>query len=262
MSTEQLHKATTTVAEHLSDKYAPINTHLVLAPFFENGWEVSRKREYLNRKGIGTQHYVLTHPDFLYPNGDNLTVEALNSNDGSKALMLMGGYGRVVCSNGLVIGDIESGRFIHRGTSIYEKLENKYDEIIGHLTKIKADVELLKNTTYTEEMIEQAVTNICLEVFGGETKKYSRQVIVSPRLFRAVTRIRREGDMGKDLFTALNVVQENIIRRGGLWVTVTTTNKETGEKTTEVKGKNASENRLSSVRLNKIISQSFLKVVA
>jgi len=86
--TQELHKNNTVIASDLSDQYAPVSTKIVLAPFFNNGWTTKSRMHNFNKEGIGKEKLTLTHPDFLYPNGDQLTVECLNSNNGMGALVL------------------------------------------------------------------------------------------------------------------------------------------------------------------------------
>jgi len=259
--TQELHVNNTNVADNLSDKYAPVSTKIVLAPFFNNGWTTKSRMHNFNKHGIGKEKLTLTHPDFLYPNGDQLTVECLNSNNGTGALVLMGGYGRVVCSNGLIIGDIEGGRFVHRGTTIYEKLENQYEKIVAHLNKIKQSVETLKSTELTEEQLDRCIETIAKRVFEKDTKKYKVTAEVGYSCLRALKRVRRLDDKSKDAFTLLNVVQENIVRNGSLWANTTTVNKETNEVVTEIKSKNKMETSMSSIAMNKLISEVFLSEV-
>jgi len=260
--TQELHKSNTNVADILSDQYAPVSTKIVLAPFFNNGWTVKNRMNNFNKEGIGKEKLTLTHPEFLYPNGDQLTVECLNSNNGMGALVLMGGYGRVVCSNGLIIGDIEGGRFVHRGTTIYEKLENQYERIVAHLNKIKQSVETLKSTELTEEQLDRCISTIAKRVFEKDTKKFKVTAEIAQSSLNRLKRVRREADKGKDAFTLLNVVQENIVRKGLLYVATTTYDKETNEITTGVKEKRRMESSMSSIAMNKLISEVFLSEVA
>lgn len=258
MNLETLHKQNTVISEGLSKEYAPVSTELLLKPFFDDGWFIKRHKT----KGLSKEHIVLKHHDYVYPNGDYLTVELVNSRDGSAALNFFGGYGRLVCNNGLYIGDLEHGRFIHRGTSIYERLENKYEKIVAHLDSIKNDVIALQNAYLTEEKVHNALYGIYRDVFEKDTKKY--ESIVNPTTYdlTRLLNVRRLEDKAQDAFTVMNVVQENIIRYGKLGAYVTTTNKETKEVERVYREKRPSENGLGSIKLNKIITNNFLKAVA
>jgi len=259
MNLETLHKQNTVVSETLSKEYAPVSTELLLKPFFDRGWNV---KKHIGKSGLGKEQITLKHLDYVYPNGDYLTIECVNSRDGSAALNLLGGYGRLVCQNGLVIGDLEHGRFIHRGTKIYERLENKYDQIVAHLDSIKETVDKLKSTKLSQEQRHNAILGIFKDVFEKDTKKYQSIVDVSAYDVRVLEKVRRDADLKADAFTQMNVVQENIIRYGLLGCNVTTTNKETNAVERRFTEKRPMENGLNALKMNKIITNNFLKVVA
>lgn len=263
--TKTLHVNSTAIAKDLSDQYAPVSTDIVLAPFFNKGWKTkSHIRPRKNKEGnrIGKEHITLVHPDFLYSNGDHLTIDCLNSNDGKSSLMLYGGYGRVVCTNGLIIGEFEGGRFVHRGESIYKRLEDQYDTIVAKLTSMREDITLLQSVTLTEEQAFKAVRGIVSEVFNKDTKKYKSSATLDDRGVRRLLQVRREEDRSLDAFTVLNVVQENIVRKGLLFnVLVTTTDKGTEFTTRDYKGKANSEGKIASLQMNNTITSNFLDVV-
>lgn len=259
MNLETLHKQNTVVSETLSKEYAPVSTELLLKPFFDRGWNI---KKHIGARGLGKEQITLRHLDYVYPNGDYLTIECVNSRDGSAALNLLGGYGRLVCQNGLVIGDLEHGRFIHRGTKIYERLENKYEQIVAHLESIKYSVDTLKSATLHEEQVNNALMGIYKDVFEKNTKKYSKTVDVSTYDLRRLKRVRREADRGLDAFTQMNIIQENIVRYGLLGCNVTTINKETNEVERKYTSKNGMERSVNAIKINKIITNNFLKAVA
>jgi len=258
---ENLHKNTAIYDPILSKQYAPISTELLLQPFFDKGWYKHKNIKSLNKEGLGKESITLRNNDFMYSNGDFLTVECLNSNNGTSALVLMGGYGRIVCSNGLVLGDIKSGRFVHRGTKIYEKINNKYDEIIAHLNGMKKDVETLKDRELDNAQVYNVIDNIAKRVFNKDTKKQKIEVIgIRDWVLQQVNQPRRRGDYGNDAFTRMNVVQENIIRNGALSVRIEKYDKESGTQEIKTVSKNRTEGKIAAITLNKIITEEFLKI--
>lgn len=261
---EEMHKEKTNFdRENLSDQYAPVSTELLLMPFTNRGWYVHKHKTQFNDKGLGKEIVTLRNDNYVYPNGDFLTVEALNSNNGSCSLILMGGYGRIACSNGLVIGDMASGRFVHRGRAIYEKLENQYEKIVAHLDKIKQDVETLKSVNMTADQVDQAIQTIARKTFEVDSKTKKVEVIgFGYGTLRRLVRVRRIEDAGKDAFTVMNRVQEAILRHGDLTVQIRETNKETGEEKVRFTTKQRHEHRVSSVGTNKLITEAFLKAIA
>lgn len=262
---EELHKERATFdRENLSDQYAPVDTTLLLVPFTNKGWYAHKVRQSFNKQGIGYEQFTLRNDNYMYANGDFLTIEVMNSNNGKGALLLMGGYGRIACSNGLVIGDVESGRFVHRGRSIYERLENQYEKIVAHLDKIKADVETLKSVEVSADQVDRAIMSIAKGTFESDSKKKKVEVIgFGYNTLKNLVRCRRVEDAFHDAFTVMNRVQENIIRRGCLTVKIKETNKETGEETIRFSTKQAMEHKVKGqIEMNKLIVQSFLKAVA
>lgn len=260
---EEMHREKTIVAESLSDQYAPVSTELLLMPFTNRGWYVHKHKTQFNDKGLGKEIVTLRNDNYVYPNGDFLTIEALNSNNGTCSLLLMGGYGRIACSNGLVIGDVEKGRFVHRGKAIYEKLENQYERIVAHLDKIKQDVDKLKSVEITSDQLMNAIDEISRETFEVDSKKKKVEVLgYGYHTLKDLVRCRRKEDEATDAFTIMNRVQESILRRGYLTVKIRETNKETGEEKIRFTTKRAHEHKVSSVETNKVITQAFLKAVA
>lgn len=258
------HASKVEVAEHLSDQYAPISTDVLLAPFLNKGWEAVKRQKGIGKSGkLGKELVILEHNDFKYLNGDSLQVICSNSFNGGSALSLMGGYGRLVCTNGLVIGDLEGGRFVHRGLKIYDKIENAYERIVAHLKKLGKDVDKLKEAVITPEKLEEITLNIAKRIFESDSKKKSVKVLEIPAYCKgALHRPRRNADVKDDAFTKMNVLQENIIRNGYLRARLEIVNKETSERTTETKSKQRNESKLSHVPVNKIIVEEFLKGVA
>ena len=260
---KQLHANNTPVAEHLSDQYAPISTNILLAPFFNRGWYIHKSKNNFNKDGIGKEHVTLRHDNYVYPNGDFLTVECLNGNNGYTPLNFFGGYGRLVCQNGLVVGDLEGGRFVHRGTSIYDRIEDQYDRIVAHLETIKANINTLQNTVPDNDTVDRAIDRLVSKMFDVTNDKVVRRAVITEHSRDQIKFVWRHEDMGKDAFTLLNVIQENIIRRGRLRYRLFETDPSTGVQTVSpIKQKRGSEMSLNSLKLNKQLTESFLEVVA
>ena len=256
---KEFHSRNVTLGTGLSDQYAPVDTKILLTPFLNKGWTVNGNTK-LDSKG---KHLIeLIHEDYKYHNGDSLNIQCLNSYDGSSALMLMGGYGRIACSNGLILGDIEGGRFVHRGLKIYDKIEHSYETIIAHLDEMKDRVAKLKGLEVPEHQ-QNLVTHAVLKaMYEKETKKYKTEIVnIRDNTVRRLNHTRRDADLGTDAFTRLNVLQENIIRFGVSRLMVKTTNKETNTSEINYVRKGGNENKLDSIKMNKIISDEYLKLV-
>lgn len=257
MNLAQLHRENTVVSSTVSERYAPVSTELILKPFLERGWHIHKQLG----SGLGKQVTELRSEGYKMPNGDYLSLWTTNSFNGSCAFSFYAGYGRLVCDNGLVIGDIEGGRFIHNGTKIYDRLEQQYDKIVAHLENLMEGVGKLKVYEPSPTQVNEALIDIAKSTFEVDTKSRKIEVIDIKDTHR-ILRARRIADYGQDAFTLLNVVQENIVRKGFLKVTVRETNKETGIVSERVVSKRPCEDKITSVKINSDISKAFLKIVA
>jgi len=255
------------IASHVSEQYSPVNTQLFLQPFLERGWKVVKTQNSTSKK-TGTIHRELVslhHDDFISSHG-NIELKVVNSYDARSSLKIYAGIHRLVCSNGLVMMvEGEQFRFVHRGEAIYEKLDNAYDRIVAYLDTVKLRTEKLENTTLDDTQLDNIITNIARKVFEKDTDKENRTILsINPYTLKNIKRVRRNADKGTDAFTLLNVIQENITRKGDLSAMVSITNKETKETRIEHKSKNRTENRnfVNDIKLNQIIVEEFLKEVA
>ena len=131
------------------------------------------------------------------------------------------------------------------------------------MDSLKTNIDSLKDKGLDKESTERVIYNIANRIFNKDSKKNRVEVKnITPYAMRQLRKPRRTADLGFDAFTRMNVVQENIIRRGLLWANVEKTNKETSEVELTTMSKNRCENKISAIDLNKIITEEFLKEVA
>jgi hypothetical protein len=260
--TKELHLENCTIGKNVSEKYSPISGELYLKPFLDRGWE--KTRGIFNNKG--TKEWItLEHPNYKFlDTNDTIRIELLNSYDGSSALMIMGGIGRIACSNGLVVGkDFESFRFIHRGESVYKKLEQSYIPIMEKLDALKNKIEKLKAMTLNTKQVNELIINIYKEAVGKDTKTKKVTLLnIRNHILTQTQKPRRVEDSGLDAFTTMNVIQERMIRLGLFECSVNITDKELDRTQVVDISKNACEGKLSSIKLNEIITDKFLALVA
>jgi hypothetical protein len=244
----------------LSEQYAPVSTELLLKPFFDNGWEVKRKRS--NKKGT-KEWLTLNNKNFLFDNGDEFTLDVLNSYNGLSALKIFFGIGRIVCLNGMVVGDMDHFKYVHRGNQIYQNIANDYDKIVAKLVDVKTKIERLNNTFIPPMELHNIINNIASKVFNREGEKHKIETLGVDFFDRnKLLETHRRDDLGTDAWTQLNIVQENIVRFGRLKASVRKTDKIEGTNIVTKMGKDCCEGKLSSFELNKIISDEFFKAVA
>ena len=190
-------------------------------------------------------------------------MDVVNSFDGSTSLKIFFGVGRIVCLNGMVIGDIDCFKYVHRGNKIYQNIENDYDKIVAKLLGTKERVRRLNNVFLPPQAVDRIIHNIASKVFNVDSKTRKVEVVeVSLANIESLLETHRGEDNFADAWTQMNVIQENIIRNGRLSALVMETDKEKGTNVLKDRQKRGNEFKMSSFELNAIISNEFLQAVA
>jgi len=207
----------------VSDKYHFIPTIDVVEEIRANNWypvNVSVANTRKEDKEGYQQHCVrFRHFDDLLNPGEN-AIELLlfNSHDRTKAFSISAGIFRFVCSNGLVISDslFETYKIRHLGAK-----DNDVSIAISNITAIKSK---LINTIDTFESI--CLTQLEKESFAKSSipLRFNEHLQVD---HKDLLLPHREEDFKDDLYTTLNVIQENLLRGN-----IQGVNKQTGRKFT------------------------------
>lgn len=192
----------------LSDKYKLAKTSEIIKRIEGLGFTMDkfvamkvRKKE---RQGYQKHRAIFTSP-LLKATTDGVPQLLLtNSHDGSSSVVLQLGFFRYVCSNGLVVGTnvIAPVRVRHSGNDFDERLIVAINFIVAQAEKLTASIERLKAKRLTSSEI-MSFQREALQKRLGDVKIESFYV---PSY--------RKEDEEQDLFTVMNVVQENLIRGG------------------------------------------------
>lgn len=227
-------------------RYAFIPTLAVLEGLRAEGFEPFEVRQTRCRdegKREHTKHLVrLRHPDSQHVFGGKEIPEIvlLNSHDGSSSYQLLSGLFRMVCSNGLIAGDIcDDIRIRHTGNVVQDVIEGSF-RVLDNIKQVAEHVEAYRSIELTrpEQLL---LANAAAEVrWGSDDKGNSLAPIFrSDQLLGA----HRVEDRKPDLWTTFNVIQENLVQGG------VTGRSATGRRTRTRQVGGVSEN----VRLNKAL---------
>ena len=207
----------------VSEKYHFIPTIEVINEIKRNNWypvNVSEAKVRDEEKEGYQQHLVrFRHfEDLLHPQENAVELLLFNSHDRSKSFSISAGIYRFVCSNGLVIADsvFESYKIKHLGDR-----ENDVARAVANITAIKPK---LMQKIHTLESIQ--LSQLEKEIFAQssiplrfeEHLQVDHQDLLIPH---------REEDTKDDLYTVLNVIQENLLRGN-----ISGINKESGRRFT------------------------------
>ena len=198
----------------MSGRYTLIPTSKVLEALLHVGFVPTRvmQARARNESGVSAaKHLVrLRHTDHLDPKAavDAVVPEVvlINSHDGSSSYQLHAGLYRFICCNGMVVADgcVGSLSIRHTGNVVNEVIEGVY-EIVKETPKILGRVADYRGVNVDDNeaaILAQAALSLKYEI--GTTPISADQLIVA----------QRAQDGGPDLWSRINVIQENLLRGG------------------------------------------------
>lgn len=200
-------------AERVSGRYGFIPTVRVMEAMQDSGFipvDASQTRSRVETNKGHTKHMVR----FRMPGCEGTkTIGGLvpeiilvNSHDGTTAYQLRAGLFRLVCSNGLIVGnDMFCKRVKHHGNAI-EKVVEGAKEIIEIFPKA-VEVAGKWQTMRLTDPQRSAYAESALQLKWEENE----DLIVSPT---ELLKAKRWEDRENNLWTTFNVLQENLIRGG------------------------------------------------
>lgn len=134
----------------------------------------------------------------------------VNSHDGASAYNLMGGIYRLVCSNGMIVGNTTAEiKVRHSGEVIHNVIEGSF-QVINDIKKVVPVIEDWKRLELTYEQ-RKAYAESALGLRWDADEAGNVQAPISNT---SLLSTRRFDDRKTDLWTTFNVVQENLIRGG------------------------------------------------
>ena len=235
LTTDQLMRAVPsafaeTAHDSRSARYAHIPTIGVIEGLRSEGFlpvkAIQSKARNEDKKGH-TKHMIRFRREDQLDRSEAREIIMINSHDGSSAYKLSAGIFRLVCSNGLVVGNEDIRQTVrHQGDVKGEVIEGAF-RILSEFDTVTEEIELMKSAQLGAPLM-LAFANAAIEArFDGEEKPVTAEQVLRPR---------RHADIGADTWTVFNRIQENIIK-GGLYGTSKDAHGRTQRRRTrEVKG--------------------------
>lgn len=191
-----------------SDSYYFIKTIDIIKEIKLNNWHpVSVSQSNVrdkNKEGFQSHVVKFQHfDDLLHPQENAVELLLFNSHDRSKSFSISAGIYRFVCSNGLVIADsvFETYKIKHLG-----QRDNDVKTAVENITDIKPKLmekirKLESITLSTLEKESFAKSSIPLR-FEDHLQINHKDLLIP----------HRDEDFKDDLYTVLNIIQENLLR--------------------------------------------------
>lgn len=200
----------------LSDRYAYIPTSSILGALRAEGFQPTRAEQTVLRTESNINHAFhmlrFRHQDYMNTNvmkavGDVIPEIVLtNSHDGSSAYALSAGFLRLICLNGMVVGQSRQALSIRHSGDIIENVIEGSFRVVENMKELMPKVAVWRgiNLDYDEvSMFAEAA--LSLRYPDEDARPISPSSLLG---------VRRVADRGNDLWTQFNVMQENLIRGG------------------------------------------------
>lgn len=194
------------------ERYAFIPTVQVIDGLRDNGFYPVEVRQTKTRdagRREFTKHLVRLRraEGFRADVGEEVPELVLvNSHDGSSSYQLLAGFFRLVCSNGLIAGDVVNDvRIRHSGRVVDDVIEGSF-RVLDNIETARQRIETYKSTLllpHEKEAFATAAARLRWDDPNG-----------APVAGYKLLTTRRLDDRKHDLWTVFNTVQENLIRGG------------------------------------------------
>lgn len=202
-------------ATTVSNIYRQITTSSVINILRESGWYpvFAAEKRVLKENRLGFQKHMVVFKKregagWMQIN-ESLIPEIIltNSHDGCNAYQMQAGLFRLICSNGLIVADstFETARIRHVGFNP-EMVVNATSRVLDSVPVIAGKVEAFSKVELSPS--EQRALGLSALVAKHDPTP-EEAANLNPD---AVLRPRRSEDRKNDLWTTLNVIQENVLK--------------------------------------------------
>ena len=197
-----------------SERYTYIPTIDVLRGLAREGFEPFMVAQGLSRiegKTEYTKHMIrLRHgrQGTVLPEANEIIL--INSHDGASSYQMLAGVIRFACSNGLVVGQIAHDiRIPHKGNIQHQVIEGAF-KVLDDFHTVDDSVQAMKVLALQREE-QQAFAAAALALrYGDRTEGQPPAPVTAEQLHEP----RRVEDIGANLWSTLQRVQENALRGG------------------------------------------------
>lgn len=132
-------------------------------------------------------------------------IVMVNSHDGSTSYQLRAGIFRMVCTNGLIVGDEMFCRRVKHSGNVIEKVVEAASDLLEIVPLSVTKSQEWKGIKLKKEAAEVLAATAMSLKWDQEEFPLSNEQVLRPR---------RRADEKTDLWTTFNVIQENLIKGG------------------------------------------------
>lgn len=198
----------TTAHPKMSERYSFTNTYDILLHMHNRGFVVTSVQS-TGKGRFGKVLVRMRHP--AYDRRDDVPeLVVLDSHDGTSRLKIFLGIVRLICMNGCIAGEgLYSRAFKHLAPDLMYQIMLELDDLQQHVTALDERVSRMKNfkTTVAHRI---ALADAAIHSRFGDDRSASYVAAMRSNMLRT----RRIDDEKDDMYTVMNVIQENVLRGG------------------------------------------------
>jgi Domain of unknown function (DUF932) len=193
----------------VSEKYGFIPTSVIVHALERSGFvpvKARAARSSLERAAFAKHLIRFRHREHMNTQvGDWLPeVVLVNSHDGSSSYQIMAGVYRLICGNGLVVGNSFAEARVRHTKNAPDEIVDASFRVIESLPGIADEIESMR-AVRLEAGEREAFAAAAL------TLRYPDEAPIRPAQLLST---RRSADTSSDLWTTFNVLQENLLQGG------------------------------------------------
>lgn len=194
----------------MSQQYGFTDTYHLLKHLYNRGYRVRTVQQ--TGKGPYSKVLVrLVHPTLARTSDGAAELVVIDSHDGSAAFKVWMGFLRFACANGMILGDsIFSRAFKHTQPDLVEQVILDLDEATGSSNDALGVIQRMQRRILHPNERLALARDVVNSRFAFDAE------LEQNRIERAANALvnsrRRRDDLSDDLFTVMNVIQENALR--------------------------------------------------
>ena len=195
----------------VTSKYTPIRTQGLIDSLVSKGYTVTNqvacKVRKASKEGFQKHMVRLSHNDLVLRNvGDSRPeIVIVNSHDGTSSARFLLGVYRLVCSNGLIVGQTFGGFSVRHVGEIADQVETGLIQIAQQLPQVSDKIQHFNGLILNQSKQRD---------FANEAAKLILPDSAEAVDLNSVLRTRRQADNNSDLWSVYNKAQETLIRGG------------------------------------------------
>lgn len=212
----------TAPSRNVSNQYVFHDTEEVIDDMAQLGWlpvKAGQRKQRGSKPSVYTPHLVVFQNPDLKINGDDGDVSVpqillKNRHDGLGSFEFMAGLFRMICSNGLVIATdtFESFKLQHKGYSFDKVRELVQERTLALPGQVTIMNDMKNRDLNNEEAFQLGLDGLLIRAGITPGSDIDESELFTKATVNQVLQATRKADMGSDLWSVFNTVQENITK--------------------------------------------------